>query len=85
MTAKKTTSKKTAGERGKATNLYLKPRDIAKLRELTAFLAGKGQRTSNSLIVRAAIHAAEPNSSFLKEYTRMANDDLRFNGADPNG
>ena len=64
--------------RGKPTNLYMREEDIAKLRELTAYLAREGERTSNSLIARAAIHAVMPGSDFLRAYRQVADVDLRF-------
>jgi hypothetical protein len=73
-----TKAKKSARERGKPTNLYMREADITKLRELTAYLAGEGVRTSNSLIARAAIHAATPDRAFLKAYRQVAEADLRF-------
>lgn len=68
----------TKGKRGKPTNLYLRETDINKLRELTAALAERGERTSDSLIVRAAIHAATPGRAFLESYRQVAAADLRF-------
>ena len=64
--------------RGKPTNLYLRESDIDKVRELTAFIAGKGDRTSDSLIVRAALRAAKADRAFLNAYGEVAEDDLRF-------
>jgi hypothetical protein len=65
-------------KRGKPINLYFREEDRAKLRELTAYLALEGQRTSDSLIVRAAIRAAAPGRTFLQAYREVADTDLRF-------
>ena len=73
-----TTKKSTARKRGKPTNLYMRDADISKLRELTAYLSAEGKRTSDSLIVRAALQAATPGPAFLKAYTQAAAADLRF-------
>jgi len=73
-----TKTKNSNAKRGKPTNLYMREAEIAKLRELTAYLASEGERTSNSLIARAAIHAATPGPAFLKAYKRVAEADLRF-------
>lgn len=70
--------KSTQPKRGKPTNLYMREPDIAKLRELTAYLAGQGERTSNSLIARAAIHTVTPGPAFLKAYRQVAETDMRF-------
>lgn len=72
-----TTAKKTT-KRGKPTNLYLRDADLSKLRDLTAYLAGEGERTSDSLIVRAALHAVNPGPALLKAYRQAAGADLRF-------
>lgn len=71
-------TKSTKPKRGKPVNLYLREADIEKIRELTAFIAGQGERTSDSLIVRAAIHVASANRSFLSAYSEVASADLRF-------
>jgi hypothetical protein len=65
-------------KRGKPTNLYLRESDIAKLRELTVYLADQGERTSDSLIVRAALQAVTPGSALLRAYREAAGADLRF-------
>jgi hypothetical protein len=70
--------KKTAAKRGKPTNLYLRDADLAKVRELTAFAAGMGERTSDSLIVRAALLTATPGRAFLTALREVASADLRF-------
>lgn len=69
---------KTKSRRGKPVNLYLRDGDVAKVRELMAFVAGQGERVSESLIVRAAIHATNPGRSFLEAYRQAASADLRF-------
>jgi hypothetical protein len=68
----------TKGKRGRPVNLYLREPDIEKIRELTAFVASQNERTSDSLIVRAAIHAVTANRSFLTAYNEVASADLRF-------
>jgi hypothetical protein len=70
--------KKTA-KRGKPVNLYLRDADLTKVRELTAFAAGEGERTSDSLIVRAALQAATPGRAFMTALREAASVDLRFN------
>jgi hypothetical protein len=47
---------------GKRVNLYLRDADIVKIRELTAYAAGQGERTSDNLIFRAAVTMATPKS-----------------------
>jgi len=70
--------KKKAAKRGKPVNLYLRDADVVKVRELIAVVAGNGDRVSESLIVRAAIHAAKPDAKFLAAYRQAASADLRF-------
>ena len=69
--------KKTA-KRGKPVNLYLRDTDLVKVRELTAFVAGQGERTSDSLIVRAALQLATPSRAFLTALREAASADLRY-------
>ena len=71
--------KKATGKRGKPVNLYLRDADLAKVRELTAFAAGQGERTSDSLVVRAALLTATPGRAFLTALREAASADLRFN------
>jgi hypothetical protein len=68
----------TKSKRGKPVNLYLRDSDIARVRELTAFAAGQGERTSDSLIVRAALQVASPGRAFLTALREVASADLRF-------
>jgi hypothetical protein len=70
--------KKTITTRGKQVTLYLRDSDIARMRELQAFIAGEGERSSDSLMVRAALHAATPGKQFLTAYREVASVDLRF-------
>lgn len=71
MTAKKST-------RGKPMNLYMRAGDVAKMRELTAYAANNGQRTSDSMIVRAALRAISANRTFLLALKDVEADDLRY-------
>jgi len=71
MTAKKAT-------RGKPMNLYMRADDVSKIRELTAYAAGNGQRTSDSKIVRAALRVASPSRAFLVALKEAGASDLRF-------
>jgi hypothetical protein len=68
----------TKSKRGKPVNLYLRDSDIARVRELTAFAAAQGERTSDSLIVRAALRVASPGRAFLTALREVASADLRF-------
>jgi hypothetical protein len=64
--------------RGKPMNLYMKPEDVAKMRELTAYAAENGRKTSDSLIVRAALRLASGNRAFLNALKEADSQDLRF-------
>ena len=72
MTAKKTST------RGKPMNLYMRADDVAKMRELTAYAASNGHRTSDSMIVRAALRAVTANRVFLLALKDAEAGDLRF-------
>lgn len=65
-------------KRGKPVNLYLRDADLVKVHELTAFAAGQGERTSISLVVRAALLAANPGRTFLAALREAAAADLRY-------
>jgi hypothetical protein len=71
-----TTKKKST--RGKPMNLYMRAEDTAKMRELTAYAAGNGLRTSDSLIVRAALRATDAGRKFLSALKAAESSDLRF-------
>jgi hypothetical protein len=65
-------------QRGRRVTMYIRDSDLVKVRELTAFAAGHGERTSDSLIVRAALLAATPGRRFLTALREVASTDLRF-------
>ena len=65
-------------QRGRRVTMYIRDSDLVKVRELTAFAAGQGERTSDSLIVRAALLAATPGRAFLTALREVASTDLRF-------
>ena len=69
---------KAAVKHGKRVTMYLRDEDREKIRELMASLAAQGERVSESLIVRAAIHAAVPGRPFTAAYRKAAAVDLRF-------
>jgi hypothetical protein len=52
--------------------------DVAKIRELTAYAAENGQRTSDSKIVRAALRAAKTDRAFLAALKDAESADLRY-------
>jgi hypothetical protein len=64
--------------RGKPMNLYMRSDDVAKMRELTAYAASNGHRTSDSIIVRAALRAVSANRTFLAALKDAESGDLRF-------
>lgn len=70
--------KKSGSARGRNVNLYLYDTDIAKIRELVAWIAASGQRSSESLIVRAALRVASADKKFLAALLDAASADQRF-------
>lgn len=72
MTAKKATT------RGKPMNLYMRPDDVSKIRELTSYAADNKQRTSDSKIVRAALRVAKSDRAFLAALKDAESADLRY-------
>ena len=69
---------KKAATHGRPMNLYVRPDDILKIRELTAYAAENGQRTSDSKIVRAALRAAKTDRAFLAALKEAESLDLRY-------
>ena len=74
------TAKKAASRRGRNVNLYLRDEDVAKIRELSSWVLSKGLRSSDSLIVRAALKVASSDKRFLAAYEEAASVDQRFKG-----
>lgn len=70
--------RKSNSERGRNVNLYLYDADIAKIRELVSWVAGNGERVSDSLIVRAALRVAGADKRFLAAYRDAASADQRY-------
>ncbi len=76
------TTKKAVSKRGKNVNLYLYDADVAKIRELVAYVAGNGLRVSEALVVRTALRVAERDKQFLTAYEDAASADQRFKAED---
>jgi len=72
------TPKKPDNNEGKRVNLYLRLGDVQRIRELSAFVQSKGLRSSDSLIVRAALEAAVTDKRFLAACEKAASADQRF-------
>ncbi len=73
MSAKKAPLKRT----GRATNLYMSDAEMAKVRELAAWLQGQGIRTSDSRVICAAIRTAKPDRHLKEAYEEIASNDAR--------
>jgi hypothetical protein len=56
----------------------MRPEDVAKMRDLTAYAAAHGHKTSDSLIVRAVLKLANSNRAFLSALKEADSKDLRF-------
>ena len=69
---------KKAATRGKPMNLYMRPDDVSKIRELTSYAADNKQRTSDSKIVRAALRVAKTDRAFLAALKDAESADLRY-------
>lgn len=65
-------------KRGKPLTIYLHATDLEKLRDIRAALAGRGGRSTSSMIVRAALYAASPGALFMEAYRQVADADRRF-------
>lgn len=69
---------KKSTQQGRRVTMYIRDSDLVKIRELTAFVAGQGARTSDSLIVRAALLTATPGKAFLSALKAVASTDQRL-------
>lgn len=58
-------------------HLWFQPEDHKTVRELAAWLAGQGERPSDSLIVRTALRMASPGGDFLQAYRDASKTDGR--------
>ncbi len=65
-------------KRGKPAQFWMHDADRKLLRELAAWLAGQGVRTTDSLVVRAALRLAKPGSALLEAYWQSAKFDGRI-------
>jgi hypothetical protein len=72
------TTKKTAKRSGRPVNVYLGESDIARLRELGAWLMTQGHRVSDSQVIKAALIVAKPNAAFLTAFHEVLDADLRY-------
>ena len=63
---------------GRAVQFWMHDEDIKLLRELSAWLAGQGIRTSDSLVIRAVLRTAKAGSGLLEAYARAAKLDGRL-------
>jgi hypothetical protein len=55
-------------KRGKPVQFWLHDEDRRLVRELAAWLAGQGVRSTDSLVVRAALRTAKTGGEFLEAY-----------------
>ena len=64
--------------KGKQVQFWFHEEDGKLVRELAAWLAGQGVRPTDSLVIRAALRAAETGTAFLQAYRRAAELDGRL-------
>ena len=65
-------SVKNTSRKGKPVQFWLHEEDRKIVRELAAWLAGQGIRTSDSMVVRAALRMSETGTDFLAAYRKAA-------------
>lgn len=63
---------------GKQVQFWLQDEDRRLIREFAAWLAGQGERVSDSLVVRATLRMAKSNPEFLKAYRQVSQMDGRL-------
>lgn len=63
---------------GKPVQFWIHDEDSRRLRELAAWLAGQGERPSDSMVIRSALRIAQTGPEFLKAYREAAQLDGRL-------
>lgn len=73
-----TTKKPSLSKRGKAVNCYLKNEDIGRIRVLSAFIASRGHRVSDSQVIAASLRVARADAKLLRAFEEGMLLDGRF-------
>ena len=63
---------------GKPVQVWFHDEDGKLVRELSAWVAGQGERTNDSLILRSALRVAKTDAAFLKAFREAAQLDGRL-------
>jgi hypothetical protein len=63
---------------GKPVQFWIHEEDRRRLRELAAWLAGQGERPSDSMVIRAALRVTQTTQAFLDAYREAAQLDGRL-------
>jgi hypothetical protein len=71
-------AKKPKSKTGKAVQFWMHAEDTQVVRELSAWLAGQGVRTSDSLVIRAALRYSKTGNAFLEACRQAATRDGRL-------
>jgi hypothetical protein len=77
----KPTVRATAGPKsrvGKPVQFWLHDEDRRLVRELSAWLAGQGERPTDSMVIRSALRMAHTNAELLKAYRQASQLDGRL-------
>jgi hypothetical protein len=62
------TSRTTKSRAGKPVQFWIHEEDRRLLRELAAWLAGQGERPTDSMVIRCALRVTKTGAEFLKAY-----------------
>jgi hypothetical protein len=62
------TSRGTKSRAGKPVQFWIHEEDRRLLRELAAWLAGQGERPTDSMVIRSALRVTKTGAEFLKAY-----------------
>ena len=74
----KTAAKQIKSRVGKPVQFWLHEEDRRLVRELAAWLAGQGERPTDSLVIRSVLHTATTGSDLLKAYRQASQLDGRL-------
>jgi len=63
---------------GRPINMYMHPDNEQQIRRLAAFVNGRGERATDSQIVKTALRLAKPDDAFFEEFKNVLAVDARF-------
>ncbi|WP_031494816.1 hypothetical protein [Bryobacter aggregatus] len=81
--AKKPEAPAKTEKRGAAVQFWLRDEDRQVIRELSAYLAAQGRRSTDSLVIRAALHLAKADANLIRAFEQAQSLDGRRRSKTP--